>query len=73
MGEHGNELSGSIKGGAFLDNQLLNKDSAAIRICLYSVRVFERYLDLKGRKTDHGEDFIMMNFTACILHWILLV
>jgi hypothetical protein len=31
-----------------------------------------RYLDLKGRKTDHGENCIMMNFTACILHRILL-
>jgi hypothetical protein len=31
-----------------------------------------RYLDLKGRKTDHRENFIMMNFTACILHRILL-
>jgi hypothetical protein len=27
---------------------------------------------LKGRKTDHGENCIMMNFTACILHRILL-
>jgi hypothetical protein len=26
------------------------------------------YLDLKGRKTDRGENFIMMNFTACILY-----
>jgi hypothetical protein len=24
-------------------------------------------LDLKERKTDHGENCIMMNFTACIL------
>jgi hypothetical protein len=23
-------------------------------------------LDLKGRKTDHGENCIMMNFAACI-------
>jgi hypothetical protein len=29
-------------------------------------------LDLKGRKTDSGENCIMMNFTACILHGILL-
>jgi hypothetical protein len=28
----------------------------------------EGYLDLKGRKTDRGENCIMMNFTACILH-----
>jgi hypothetical protein len=31
-----------------------------------------RYLDLNGRKTDRGENCIMMNFTACILHRILL-
>jgi hypothetical protein len=31
-----------------------------------------RYLDLKGRKTDCGENCIVMNFTACILHRILL-
>jgi sorting nexin-29 len=30
------------------------------------------YLDLKGRKMDCGENCIMMNFTACILHQILL-
>jgi hypothetical protein len=24
-------------------------------------------LDLEGRKTDHGENGIMMNFIACIL------
>jgi len=30
------------------------------------------YLDLKGRKTDRGENCIMMNLTACILHRILL-
>jgi hypothetical protein len=29
-------------------------------------------LDLKGRKTDHGENCIMMNFAACILHLMLL-
>jgi hypothetical protein len=29
-------------------------------------------LDLKGRKADHGENYIMMNFIACILHLILL-
>jgi hypothetical protein len=29
-------------------------------------------LDLKGRKTDREENCIMMNFTACILHLILL-
>jgi hypothetical protein len=26
---------------------------------------------LKVRKTDRGENFIMMNFTACIFHRIL--
>jgi hypothetical protein len=30
------------------------------------------HLDLKGRKTVHGENCIMMNFIACILHLILL-
>jgi hypothetical protein len=29
-------------------------------------------VDLKGRKTDRAENYIMMNFTACILHQILL-
>jgi hypothetical protein len=29
-------------------------------------------LDLKGKKTDRGENYIMMNFTASILHRILL-
>jgi hypothetical protein len=28
-------------------------------------------MDLKGRKTDRGENCIMMNFTACILCLIL--
>jgi hypothetical protein len=40
------------------------------------LRVFENVVlreifGLKGRKTDHGENCIMMNFTACILHRIL--
>jgi hypothetical protein len=30
------------------------------------------YLDLEGRKTARGENCTMMNFTACILHRILL-
>jgi hypothetical protein len=43
----------------------------------HRLRVFEngargRYLDLKGRKTDHGKNCIMMNFIACILHVRLL-
>jgi hypothetical protein len=28
-------------------------------------------LNIKGKKTDLGENCIMMNFTACILHIIL--
>jgi hypothetical protein len=32
----------------------------------------ERYLELKGKKTDRGENCIMMNFIVCILHRILL-
>jgi hypothetical protein len=31
-----------------------------------------RYLGLKGRKTDRGENCTMMNFITCILHRILL-
>jgi hypothetical protein len=42
----------------------------------HRLRVFEnrvlRILDLKGRNTDRGENCIKMNFTACILHRILL-
>jgi hypothetical protein len=43
----------------------------------YRLRVFENrvlriFLDLKGRKIDHGENCIMINFTTCILHRILL-
>jgi hypothetical protein len=34
--------------------------------------VLRRNLVLKGRKLDHGENCIMMNFTAYILHQILL-
>jgi hypothetical protein len=30
------------------------------------------YLDLKGRRTDRGENCIMMNFITCILHRKLL-
>jgi hypothetical protein len=25
-------------------------------------------LELKGKKTHRGENYIMMNFTACVLH-----
>jgi hypothetical protein len=41
----------------------------------HRLRVFDNrvgYLDLKGRKMDRGENCIMMNFTACVLHRILL-
>jgi hypothetical protein len=42
-----------------------------------NTRVFENsvedgHLELKGRKMDHGENCIMMNFITCILHQILL-
>jgi hypothetical protein len=30
-------------------------------------------LDLKGRKTDHGENCIRMNLIVCILHPILII
>jgi hypothetical protein len=35
-------------------------------------RVLGRIFGSKGSKTGHGENYIMMNFTACILHLILL-
>jgi hypothetical protein len=35
----------------------------------HRLRVFENRV---LRKMDHGENCIMMNFTACILHQILL-
>jgi hypothetical protein len=34
-------------------------------------RALRRIFEPKGRKTDHGENCIMRNFTACILHQIL--
>jgi hypothetical protein len=42
------------------------------RLRVFENRALREYLDLKGRKTDRGENRIMMNFTACILHQILL-
>jgi hypothetical protein len=33
---------------------------------------WEGYFDLKGRKTDRGENCVMISFTACILHLMLL-
>jgi hypothetical protein len=42
----------------------------------HRLRVFEnrvlRIFGPKGRKTDHGENCIMMSFMTCILHRILL-
>jgi hypothetical protein len=33
--------------------------------------VLRKIIEVQGRKMDHGESCIMMNFTACILHLIL--
>jgi hypothetical protein len=42
----------------------------------YRLRVFEnrvlRRIFGPERKTDRGENYIMMNFTACILHRMFL-
>jgi hypothetical protein len=40
----------------------------------HRLRVFEyrRCVDLKGMKVERGENYIMLNFTACILHRLLL-
>jgi hypothetical protein len=43
----------------------------------HRLRVFENsvlkiFLDIKGRKINHGENYKMMSFTACILHLIYL-
>jgi hypothetical protein len=38
----------------------------------HRLKVFENSADLKGRKTNRGENCIMMNVMACILHLILL-
>jgi hypothetical protein len=42
------------------------------RLRFFENRVLRKILDPKVRKTDRGENCIMMNFTACILHRILL-
>jgi hypothetical protein len=42
------------------------------RLRVFENRVLRRYLGLKGRKMDHGENCIMMNFTVSILRRILL-
>jgi hypothetical protein len=34
--------------------------------------LLKRIFGLKGRKTDRGENYIMMNFITCILHRMLL-
>jgi hypothetical protein len=41
------------------------------RLRVFEVRVLRRFY-LKGRKMDCGENCIMMNFMACILHLTLL-
>jgi hypothetical protein len=42
------------------------------RLMAFEKRGLKKIFGLKGRKTDHGENCIMMNFTAYILHRILL-
>jgi hypothetical protein len=42
------------------------------RLRIFENRVLRRIFGPKGRKTDRGENCILMNFTACILHRILL-
>jgi len=42
------------------------------RLRVFENGVIRRIFGPKRRKTGHGENCIMMNFTACILHRILL-
>jgi hypothetical protein len=42
------------------------------RLRVFENRVLGGYLDIKGRKTDRGENCIMMDFITYILHLILL-
>jgi hypothetical protein len=42
------------------------------RLRVFENSVLRKIFRLKGGKMDHGENYIMMNFTACILHLILL-
>jgi hypothetical protein len=42
------------------------------RLRVSEKRVLRNVVDLKGRKMDHGENCVIMNFTACILRRILL-
>jgi hypothetical protein len=42
------------------------------RLRVFENRGLRRTFGLKREETDRGENFIMMNFMACILHRILL-
>jgi hypothetical protein len=42
------------------------------RLRVFENRVLRKIFGPKREKTDRGENCIMMNFTACILHRILL-
>jgi hypothetical protein len=42
------------------------------RLRVFENRVLRKIFGPKRRKTDRGENCIMMNFIACILHRILL-
>jgi hypothetical protein len=39
---------------------------------VFEDRLLRRIFGPKGRKRDRGENFIMMNFTGCIIHRIFL-
>jgi hypothetical protein len=59
-----------------LSSRLISKEP---KIKIYKTVIFASCtvwcggrLDIKGRKTDHGEKCIMKYFTICILHRILL-
>jgi hypothetical protein len=41
------------------------------RLRVFENRVLRRIFGPKGRKTDHGENYIMMSFRTCNLHLIL--
>jgi hypothetical protein len=42
------------------------------RLRVFESRELRKIFGPKVRKTDRGENSIMMNFTACVLHRILL-
>jgi hypothetical protein len=42
------------------------------RLRVFGDSVFRKIFVPKGRKTDYGENCIMINFMGCILHLILL-